>query len=183
MKTGMPNVAMRYPRRLTVVRNSNVATVFVLRQRLMSSLGDDAQKDVFHRREQRLEAVHLRACGDERQKKVSRLAARLCSNPPLAVGSLHGSGGLRDCRQWAVHPHPYLRTRMAASDVVHAAVHHEPSAMNERNAIAEHFRVAHLMGGEHGRPTGLAPFDQKILDETHVHRIESRRWLVHDAHV
>ena len=70
MKTGMPNVAMRYPRRLTVVRNSKVATVFVLRQRLISGLGDDAQKDVFHGCEQRLEAVHLGPCDDERSKKV-----------------------------------------------------------------------------------------------------------------
>src|SRR3954466_11132629 len=89
MKSGMPNVAMRYPLRLTVVRNSKVATVFVLRQRLMSGLGDDAEKDIFHRREQRLEAVNLGACDDERSKKVGRLATRLSRNAPLAVGSLH----------------------------------------------------------------------------------------------
>src|SRR6476620_1198169 len=118
MKTGMPNVAMRYPRGLTVVRNSNVATVFVLRQRLMSSLGDDAQKDVFHGREQRFEAAHLGPSDDERSKKVSRLAASLRSNPPLAIGSLHGPGGLRDCRQCAAHAHPYLRMRITAPDVV-----------------------------------------------------------------
>ena len=55
--------------------------------------------------------------------------------------------------------------------------------MDERNTIAERLRVAHLMGGEHRRTAGLPPLDQQILDETHVHGIESGRRLVHDAHL
>src|SRR3954462_3241056 len=163
MKIGIPKVAIRYPRRLTVVRNSKVATVFVLRQRLISGLGDDAQKDVFHRCEQRLEAVHVGPCDDKRSKKVSGLASSLRRNPPLAVGSLHGPSRLRDRRQCAAHAHAYFRTRMTAPDVVHAAVDHESSAMDQRHAIAEHFRLAHLMGGEHRRAAGLASFDQQIV--------------------
>src|SRR4051812_27284424 len=95
MKTGMPNVVTRYPRRLTVERNSKVATVLVLRQRLTFGLGNDVEKDVFHRREQRLEAVDLNAGDDERTKKVRRLAANRSRKPPLTTARLHCSGGLR----------------------------------------------------------------------------------------
>ena len=108
MKSGMPNVAMRYPRRLTVVRNSKVATVFVLRQRLMSSLGNDAQKDVFNAREQRLEAMHLGARNDERAKKAGRLDTGLNWNPPCTAGFLHGPGGLRGGRQRPEHAYTNL---------------------------------------------------------------------------
>src|SRR4051812_9472393 len=159
MKIGMPNVAIRYPRRLTVVRNSKVATVFVLRQRLMSGLGDDAEEDVFHRREQRLEAVNPGACDDERSKKVGRLATRLGRNAPLAVGALHRAGCLWDCGQRAEDPHPNLLPRILAPDVVYAAVDHESSAMDERDAIAKRLRVAHLMCGKHCRTAGLSPLD------------------------
>src|SRR3954470_23088816 len=145
MKIGIPKVAIRYPRRLTVVRNSKVATVFVLRHRLISGLGDDAQKDVFHRCEHRLEAVYVSPCDDERSEKVRRFDASGGRNPPLPVGSWYCVGGLGDCRECAAHAHAYLRTRMTAPDIVHAAVHHEPSAMDQRHAIAEHFRLAHLV--------------------------------------
>src|SRR5215510_14516400 len=117
MKSGMPKVVMRYPRRLTVVRNSKVATVFVLRQRLTFRLRHDVEKDVFHRREQRLEAMNVNPGVDERSKKVGRLAVRVSRQPPRAIGRLYRSGRLRDRRQGALHLHSDLWPRMLAPDV------------------------------------------------------------------
>src|SRR3982751_1824429 len=155
MKIGMPNVVMRYPRRLTVVRNSKVATVFVLRQRLTFGLAHDVQKNVLHAREQRLEAVNLDARANEGSKQIGRRAASLSGNQPLTIRGLHGSRCLRDRGQRAVYPHADFRPRMLPSHVVHTAVDYEPSAMDERDAIAERFGVPHLMRGEHRRTAGL----------------------------
>src|SRR5262245_21250854 len=135
MKSGMPKVVMRYPRRLTVVRNSKVATVFVLRQRLTFGLRHDVEKDVFHRGEQRVEAMNVNPGNDERSKKVGWLAVRLSRKPPRPIARLHCSGRLRDRGQGALHLHADLWPRMLAPDLVDAIVHHEPSAMDERDAI------------------------------------------------
>src|SRR4051812_27723162 len=162
MKIGMPNVVMRYPRRLTVVRNSKVATVLALRQRLTFCLCNDVEKNVFHRREHRLETVNLNAGDDERSKKVGRLAARRSRKPPHTTARLHCSGRLRDRGQGAVHLHANLWPRMLTPDVVDAAVHDEPAAMDERDAIAERFGVPYLVSGEHRRTARFTPLDQQI---------------------
>src|SRR3954471_14297006 len=114
MKIGMPKVVMRYPRRLTVVRNSKVATVFVLRQRLTFGLSHDVQENVLHGREQRLAAVNLDARADDRARRTARRGASWTRNQPLTIGFLHCSGRLRECGQWAVYPHADFWPRMRA---------------------------------------------------------------------
>ena len=69
------------------------------------------------------------------------------------------------------------------SDVPHGATDDDPPAIDDRDRLAERFDRLHLMRGEDQCPALVAQLEEGLAEQRHVHRIETRKRLVHQEHL
>jgi hypothetical protein len=77
--------------------------------------------------------------------------------------------------------HADFRPRILPPHVVHIAVDHQLSPVNQRHAIAQGFDLVHLVCRQDGRAAVSPPFEEQLLHQPHVYRVEPGGRLVEHA--
>ena len=161
MKSGMPKVVMRYPGRLTAVRNSNVATVHVFCQLVQCPIRPALPA---RRAERCLPSAPASArtdrCAPARTSAASASCRRTAVSqhqPPRPFPFVDRAGHSRNGRQRAARVNANFRQRMVAADLVDLAIDHQSAAIDHGDAIAERLDLVHLVGREDRRAAVSPP--------------------------
>ena len=74
----------------------------------------------------------------------------------------------------------YAVARVLAFDLAHRSGEDEVPLMDERNLVAHLFNLVHAVRGEENGVSGIAEFDEDVLQERGVDGVEAGEGLVHD---
>ena len=182
MKSGIPNVTTRNPVRLTADVSSNDrngpdlvpadhARPSRTTRRKMSSIG----ASVGSKRSMRAPAATSAASSADGSAPFASMTRETVSDSRTIEAAVRHGG------QRAAGVDPDLGQRVSPPDFVDGAVDHQLPLVDERHAIAERLDLIHMVRREDRRAAVPAAFDQQVLHEANVDRIETGRRLVEDA--
>ena len=89
--------------------------------------------------------------------------------------------GVRHGGQRVAGVDPDLGQRVSPPDLVDGAVHHQLPLVDQRDAIAERLDLIHMVRREDRAAAVPAAFQQQVLYQANIHRIQAGRRLVEDA--